>query len=68
MIKPDKKPKIDSEELAENGNAFAIMSTVAKALREAGADREYINKYHKESMAGDYDNLLRVVMEYVDVK
>ena len=34
---------------------------------QAGADKEYIDKYLKESIAGDYSYLLAVSMEYVNV-
>ena len=54
--------------IGEDGNAFAIMGRVKQALRRAGADREYIDKYLSEATAGDYDNLLIVSMEYVDVE
>ncbi len=51
----------------EDGNAFAIIGRVSKALRKAGADKEYIDQYHAEAMSGDYDNLLCVTMKYVGV-
>jgi len=54
--------------VGEDGNAFAIMGRVKKALRRSGADKEYIDKYLKEATSGDYDNLLVVSMEYVDVE
>ncbi len=63
MIEPKYKPEISSE---INGNAFFIMCVASKALRKAGADQEYIDKYRKEAMSGDYDNLLSVTMDYVD--
>ena len=66
MIKPKKKPVVLL--VNEDGNAFAIMGRVSAALRKAGADKEYIKQYQAEAMSGDYDNLLRVTMEYVDVK
>lgn len=50
-----------------DGNAFAIMAAVTKALRKAGATDQHINAYKQESMSGDYDNLLRVAMKYADV-
>jgi hypothetical protein len=50
-----------------DGNAFAIMGRVIKALQKAGADKEYTNKYMNEAMSGDYDHLLGVSMEYIDV-
>jgi hypothetical protein len=54
--------------VGEDGNAFSIMGRVKKALRRAGADKEYIDKYLKESTVGDYSYLLAVSMKYVDVK
>jgi len=55
-------------QLTDNdGNAFAIMAQVTRALRNAGATPEEIAQYQSESMSGDYDNLLRVAMEWVEV-
>ena len=54
--------------IGEDGNAFAIMGRVKKALMLAGADQEYIDKYLKEATSGDYDHLLAVSMEYVNVE
>lgn len=62
-------PKYDIEvELVGNdGNAFAIMGAVSKALRRAGATTEELEQYRSESTSGDYDNLLRVAMDWVEV-
>ena len=65
MIKPDEKPEVQL--VGNNGNAYAIMGVVKTALQRAGADKEYIDLYLKESMAGDYDNLLVVAIKYADV-
>ena len=54
--------------IVNNGNAFSIMGRVKKALMQAGADKEYIDKYLKEAISGDYDHLLVVSMEYVNVE
>tara|TARA_R110001583_G_scaffold183718_1_gene342470 strand:+ start:297 stop:485 length:189 start_codon:yes stop_codon:yes gene_type:complete len=51
----------------EDGNAFAIMGTVAKALQKAGFSQEHIAKYYEDSSSGDYDNLIRVAMKYANV-
>jgi hypothetical protein len=51
-----------------DGNAFAIMGAVKSALKKAGASKEEIEQYLSDSMSGDYDNLLRVAMEWVKVK
>lgn len=50
-----------------DGNAFAIMGSVRSALKKAGATQEQIDEYMKASMSGDYDNLLRVACEWVEV-
>ena len=53
--------------IGKDGNAFAIMGAVTKALKKAGFPDE-AKAYTKEATAGDYDNLLRVTMEYVEVE
>jgi len=62
-------PKYDIEvQLSGNdGNAFAIMAAVRRALKTAGATPEELSQYQEESMSGDYDHLLRVAMEWVEV-
>ena len=62
------KYNVEVQLTGEDGNAFAIMAQVQKALRKAGATREDIDKYIEESMSGEYDNLLRTAMDYVKVK
>jgi len=52
----------------QDGNAYSIMGRIKQALKRAGADKEYIDKYLKEATAGDYDNLLVVSMQYADVE
>ena len=54
--------------IGEDGNAFAIMGRVKQALKRAGADKEYIDGYLSEATAADYDHLLVVSMDYVDVE
>ncbi len=64
MKAPDVKP--DVKLTGTDGNAFSIMGKVGKALRRAGADNEYVEKYTSEATSGDYNNLLAVSMEYVN--
>ena len=52
--------------VGEDGNAFAIIGRVKKALQRAG-HKDLAEEYQKEATSGDYDNLLRVTMEYVEV-
>lgn len=51
-----------------DGNAFAIMGAVSKALRDEGVSKDEIAEYTKESMAGDYDHLLQTAMAWVTVQ
>jgi len=48
-------------------NAFEIMGTVQKALKNAGATKEELNQYTMDSMSGDYDNLCETVHRWVTV-
>lgn len=49
-----------------DGNAFAIMGYTAKALRREGLGAQ-IPEMQSKAMSGDYDNLIRVCMEYIDI-
>lgn len=51
-----------------DGNVFAIMGTVTKAMRRAGVSAEAIAAYIKEATEGDYDHALQATMQYVDVQ
>lgn len=53
--------------VGQNGNAFAIIGGVCEALRKAGAPAETIAQYRRESMSGDYDNVLATAMKYCEV-
>lgn len=51
----------------EDGNAFAIMGRVTRALKQGGRP-DLVEPFREEAMSGDYDNLLRTCMKYVDVR
>ena len=61
------KTDITVKLIGEDGNAFAILGKVRKALKRGGYGN-LIAEYTKEATSGDYDNLLRVTMEYVNVE
>lgn len=54
--------------IGQDGNAFLILGKVKQALKIAGADKEYIDQYMSEATSGDYNHLLAVSMEYVNVE
>ena len=66
MKGPLSKPTVKL--IGRDGNAFSILGRVKKALMQTGADKEYIDQYLSEATSGDYDHLLVVSMEYVNVE
>jgi hypothetical protein len=50
-----------------DGNAFAILGVVRKALRKAGWTQEQLEAFYKEATSGNYDRLLQTCMKYADV-
>ena len=65
MKAPKQKPEVRL--VGMHGNGFAIMGKVIKALRKQGADKEYTDLYIKKAMDGNYDHLIQLTMEYVNV-
>ena len=51
----------------KNGNAYFIIGHVQRAMKKAKISTETIAAFRNEAMAGDYDNLLRTCMKYVEV-
>lgn len=50
----------------EDGNGFFIMARVANALKRHGVGGDEIAHFRADAMIGDYDNLLRTCMAWVD--
>jgi hypothetical protein len=50
-----------------DGNAFTVMGIVTNAMKQADVDQADIDEYFKRATSGDYDNLLRVTQETVNV-
>jgi hypothetical protein len=61
-------PDITVQLTGEDGNAFAVMGAVKKALMRNGVSKEDRELFVEQAMSGDYDNLLCVCMEWVEVK
>jgi hypothetical protein len=54
--------------VGEDGNAFAILGRCLRAARSAGWTEEQSKAFREEATAGDYDHLLRVVMDRFDAR
>lgn len=51
-----------------DGNAFVVMGKVTSVLRKFNpTDNTLVKEYQAEAMSGDYENLLKVSNEYVDL-
>ncbi len=57
--------KVEVALVGEDGNAYAIMSRVSKALKRAG-HTELAALYMSEATSGNYDHLLQVSMEFCE--
>lgn len=61
-------PNITVKLTGEDGNAFFIIGKMMRALGNEGVSKEEIDKFQDEAMSGDYNNLLRTCMEWVNVE
>lgn len=52
----------------QDGNAFAILGRVQRALRKAGATNEELGRYVSEATSGSYEHLIAVTAEWVEVR
>ena len=62
-----KYPEIAVQLTGNDGNAYAILGAVTRALRKAGVPEEEIGKFSAEAKSGDYDHLLQTAIAWVDV-
>jgi len=60
-------PNVTVELVGRDGNAFAILGRVRKALRDAGVPDDEIRRFTEEATQGDYAHLLQSVIRWVEV-
>lgn len=63
-----KYPDIKVTLIGEDGNAFAILGNVRRAMKRAALPANEIDVFTAEATSGDYDHLLTTVMNWVTVK
>ena len=63
-----KYPQITIKLVGEDGNAFAILARVDVALRRANISKEIRELFKKEATSKDYNHLLQVVMQWVNIE
>lgn len=62
-----KYPHVKVRLVGEDGNAFAILGRVCKAMRRAGVPESEIKAFQAKATKGTYNDLLATVMATVDV-
>ena len=60
-----KYPAIQVKLTGTDGNAYAILGTVSRALRTAGVAAAEVTAFNDEAMSGDYNNLLITCSQWV---
>lgn len=63
-----KYPDITVVLVGEDGNAFAILGKVQHALKKNKVPGHEIDKFREDAMSGDYDHLLAVVQNWVNIE
>lgn len=58
--------KIKLQLVGLDGNAFVLMGAFSRQAKKEGWTREEINAVLDDAKSGDYDNLLRVLMEHCE--
>jgi hypothetical protein len=60
-------PDILVELIGTDGNAFALMGKVRRALKDNGVPATEIAEFTQACIGGDYNHLLSTIMDWVDV-
>jgi hypothetical protein len=60
-------PDVEVQLTGEDGNAFAVLGAVRKALVDAGHQDE-VEAFFAEATSGDYQHLLGTCMRWVTVR
>ena len=58
--------KVKMKLVGLDGNAFSLMGAFKQNARRQGWNKEEIDVVMKKCMSGNYDNLLRVLMEHTE--
>jgi hypothetical protein len=62
-----KYPDVRVKLVGGDGNAFAVIGSVVRAMRTAKLPDDEIKRFQSEAMSGDYEHLLQTCMQWVEV-
>jgi hypothetical protein len=60
-------PEVTVQLTGTDGNAFAVLGRVRRALLETGVSDEEVKEFTDGATSGDYDDLLQTIMLWVNV-
>jgi len=63
-----KYPNVTVRLVGEDGNAFAILGRVTKAMQREGVSKAERDAYMAEATAGSYEELIATTMRWVNVR
>jgi hypothetical protein len=63
-----KYPNVTVKLTGQDGNAFMIIGSVQRELRRAKVPPEEVTKFRDEATSGDYNNVLRTCMAWVNIR
>jgi hypothetical protein len=63
-----KHPEVEVKLVGTDGNAFAILGKVRRAMVSAGVPAAEVSEFVAEATGGSYDDLLATVMRWVEVR
>lgn len=58
---------LDIDDFSADGNAFALMGKVTRALRRNGVSPEEVEAFRKEATSGGYDELLATCFGWINI-
>ena len=69
----ESKPKLQQtgvrvKLIGADGNAFALIGLVRRALREAGYGEDFIRAFMDDATSSDYQHLLAVIADTVEIE
>lgn len=63
-----KYPSVTVELVGHDGNAFAILGRVRRAMKEGKVPQTEIDAFLVEAASGNYEQLIQTCMKWVDVR
>lgn len=62
-----KFPHVEVQLSGSDGNAFAILGNVTRAMKRGGCSQAEVDEFMTEATSGDYDHVLQTAMKTVEV-